>query len=462
MTSGGSEARRALRTAALVLVATVVATSGCTSDPGADPTDTHPSIPEETDAGEASNDTSGGLHQNGTGDVPETNQTPIDNDEQEDGNVSEEEDEEPDRYGWCEVEEPPGAGAPPEAAPEALASGSIGELLDGRSLVLAGGDTVSRLRVNHSAETLVTDATRQRDDQIARDLEVTDEGVHVVWEDRLQRLDPHSLEALGNRSLVEGRALGHDSADRLFVASNGSLRSYDAAMDPLEEVDTNVTTYGGNPKTAHDVHIEDSSAWLLDNVAYPMYIFRVDETSAGDLEIRYRTEISGIGQHLAFQWIEPSQDRWMVVQEQGNRCGRSQTLLTVDASDGSMLHERKSWEWGRHSGDTAGTKLLAVSDRSIPWTASFHNGTIQLARIAVDDGNLSVEPELALDDASSPPGIGDAGIARDGNVLVVVVQEILYAFDLEPDDRERPQLVHRQEVDLSTQGLPIPLEIVPS
>jgi len=351
---------------------------------------------------------------------------------------------------------------PSSDLPRAEPNGSLADLIQGRTLALAGVEEVRLLGLNETTDRLETRAQTDRPEHEIWDLELTSDGLYVLWEDRLDQRSTTSLDETRNRSLADAKGLGSDGRGRVFVATNGSLVAYDASLSHLGGVDTNVTGIGGDPKTAHDVHIEEGKAWLLDNVVVPMYLFRIDASQPDTMEIDFKHEVLGTGQHLAHHWIQPAEDRWYVVQQEGHREGRTQTLLTIDTKGGEQLREDGYWKWDRTCGHTQGTKVLALSDSSMPWGLVLQDDTLRLASVSAQAGNLSLDPVLELAEApDDPPDIGDAGIARADDLLAIAAQGKLYLIDLEPQESDRPQLVHSQVIDVATGGIRTPLGIAP-
>lgn len=131
-------------------------------------------------------------------------------------------------------------------------------------------------------------------------------------------------------SPVPGRHLGAVAlhGDYLVLGGNGALVLLDRSFRKVSEVHLGLDAPN---KEAHDILVRGDEALLLDNIAYPIYMFRVDLSDPRQPKVSQSIRVVDVYPHLLFQWVDEELERWAVVKSSGGRCGEQQTVLLLDA-----------------------------------------------------------------------------------------------------------------------------------
>jgi len=87
-------------------------------------------------------------------------------------------------------------------------------------------------------------------------------------------------------------------------------------------------------KNAHDVLVHGDTAYLLDNLMFPVFLFRVNIANPGDIRITEKIDFTGINPHLDGQWLNPKLKQWLVVHSSSRSGGGSQSITTYPMKEG--------------------------------------------------------------------------------------------------------------------------------
>lgn len=101
-------------------------------------------------------------------------------------------------------------------------------------------------------------------------------------------------------------------------------------------------------KHVHDIILKQGRAYLLDNIAVPLYIHLIDLPS---LEVHTR-EFSGVNAHLVAQDV--SEGKWYVLQSMSVMNGYFEDLLVFDAEKGRLGEEPARYELVSLPSESAG------------------------------------------------------------------------------------------------------------
>jgi hypothetical protein len=120
----------------------------------------------------------------------------------------------------------------------------------------------------------------------------------------------------------------------LFVSVAGDFIILDEDWQPLSQAE--LTVWGNSKKNAHDILIINNTAYLLDNVVLPIYIFKFDCADRHNIQQLYCQEIEASFPHLEAQWVDIETQRWYILARDGNRFVPGQYLYTSDSFDPLM------------------------------------------------------------------------------------------------------------------------------
>lgn len=109
-----------------------------------------------------------------------------------------------------------------------------------------------------------------------------------------------------------------------------------AGQSGVTTFDTDPTQRGklSFPEEYSDKDIErmlvyDQVAYLVDDVVYPLYLFRVDLSPPTAPRLLEVVPIEGINQSLGQQWLVPEADRWRFIQSTGHMEGSEQYVAST-------------------------------------------------------------------------------------------------------------------------------------
>lgn len=136
---------------------------------------------------------------------------------------------------------------------------------------------------------------------------------HLLRSDKKRFLGPWTV-------LIDSLA----SSDKaIFVSTYGNFIAFDKNFNKLSSVQL---------YDAQDILIYKNTAYLLDDIVFPLYIYRVDIENPENLKITERISIKGPNQHLYDQWINPELNQWLVVQGCNTRGGGYQEVFIYSLS----------------------------------------------------------------------------------------------------------------------------------
>ncbi len=218
--------------------------------------------------------------------------------------------------------------------------------------------------------------------------------------------------------------------DNLFVSTkNGNFISFNEDLEELSSVKL-------NNKYAHDFIIHEDVAYLLDNIMFPIYIFKVDVKNPNNIEIMKRIEISGINHHLSTHWINPELDRWMVVQTQSTRGGGWSSVIFYSMSKARKVNVENIFSnTFDNNWEGEGYNIVTVTELPPTWSVIAKDNNYYLAHISIENDVLS--ETIYLDLGEYEYSSSNFIIKKHGNYLFLAYKKKMQVFDISNE----PELV---------------------
>lgn len=208
----------------------------------------------------------------------------------------------------------------------------------------------------------------------------TDQQLFAATNDSIGRID-RNLTMVDRQPMSKTETLnGHDG--RLYAVANGTFHVLDTDLNALGQVKILPTN-----KNVHDILVHDGIAYLVDNAINPKYLLRVDVSDPEQPEHVGTHEVTGVGQTLGSQWLDPANRRWYVLQEESHMGGTSQNVL-IRGMDGAAQGSDTIYTYRRANNSTSGMKITSTTRYPPIWAAAIQNNTIQLVRVTADDSAL--------------------------------------------------------------------------
>ncbi|HHH76552.1 MAG TPA: hypothetical protein ENL03_05970 [Phycisphaerae bacterium] len=220
-----------------------------------------------------------------------------------------------------------------------------------------------------------------------------DSALKEVARVKIKEKDDSTMKLVGaGKASSKGTDSMAADVNGLYVSYGGDFICYDVDLKEVARIELEVSA--GKKKNAHDILVHNGTAFLLDNVMYPIYVFTVDVSKLAEAKIVHRTELQGINHHLVSQWLSDKSSCWYILSSSSHRGGRNQEV-NYARFDGKKLKfieaESPSWFWSRRGGETKGTSVLAVT-KSVPaWAVLKEKNNQFLAKCDPDkEGNVFV------------------------------------------------------------------------
>ncbi|GEM_PF-5691344 len=198
--------------------------------------------------------------------------------------------------------------------------------------------------------------------------------------------------------------------------------------DELEEIDRVDIEVGEWAKNAHDIFIHDDTAYLLDNIMFPIYILTVDVKDPANLKIIEKTHIEGVNQHLVDQWLDRKHDQWVVLQSQSTTAGGFLSAYFFDAQKVEKIGSQRLYSNPYYEEEIDGFNIVSSTDVSPVWAIIVDDDHF-VAKIGHKKGDLFIEEKIFLaEDCSSALIKEERGylfVACDRNFLVFEDEEVI-------------------------------------
>jgi hypothetical protein len=153
-------------------------------------------------------------------------------------------------------------------------------------------------------------------------------------------------------------------------------------------------------KAIDSIIIYQDFAYLLDNLVFPIYLFKVNIKDPKDMKITKRIEFDTTGAPSDHQWLNPRYDQWVVVYRYGHRGGGGQTVRIYPMKGGTNLRKEETiYSFDSLEEKEEGTKIRAVTSLPPIWAVVHQAGKekYQLAQIETKSDQIKFSYSLALD-----------------------------------------------------------------
>lgn len=155
---------------------------------------------------------------------------------------------------------------------------------------------------------------------------------------RVIKLDDR-LSILNEKKLRSAGSIAADDA-RVCLGADGALIVLDPKLAELGRAALIPDWPLAHDKNAHDIMLHGDTAYLLDNIEQPVYVFRVDIAHPANPRIVERREWSDTYAHLSAQWLVPDENKWLVAMTVSGMFGEEHRLYEFgpDLPDGKLQY----------------------------------------------------------------------------------------------------------------------------
>lgn len=268
---------------------------------------------------------------------------------------------------------------------------------------------------------------------------------------RIARLNTSFEETIGRKFSNAHVLTAADSV--VYAAYENGIRILDTQ---LEDIGTCALQNELQGKHMEDIQVHDGIAYIVDDVVFPLFLFRFDVSDPRTPKFVDSVRIEDVNQTLQQQWLHPSENQWGVIQETGYMGGGSQRVYIYDLlvqnstpktrshtgveSDGVpafQFHEKVcsySWDNDTRSLYEASADGVAIRDvtRKPPIYATVTtNGTEYLSSMTVtadapEGDRVTFDHVVELDEHGRITTLNEY-------ILVVTVDSQVYCFDPETE-----------------------------
>jgi hypothetical protein len=217
--------------------------------------------------------------------------------------------------------------------PELIPTGSLIALTDNKLLAISGNTIVYEKELDRHYSEVLWDGSNYYLATLQKPGYYQEEGDRI--ENELLVLDRNFKEVSSHHICCD---LVYDFAAQdgiLYFLTGTKLKLLDLSLEDPSFQKTNRSV--SFEKHVHDIIVKADHAYLLDNIAVPLYIHLVDLPS---LEVHTR-EFPGVNAHLVTQDV--SEDKWYVLQSTSVMNGYFEHLLVFSADSGRLFEEPKSY-----------------------------------------------------------------------------------------------------------------------
>ncbi len=261
-------------------------------------------------------------------------------------------------------------------------------------------------------------------------INTTDDFIFLTTRSSIVRID----ENLNEKSLAVYRVGETKTNEKnVFVSTkDGKFISFNEDLEELSSVKL-------NHKYAHDVIIHNDSAYLLDNIMDPFYIFKIDIGDPENIKIVKEVELWGVYLRLLVHWLNPDLDRWMVVQRESGSGGTWEFITVFSMSEVVRKGGKTTFSHNIHDEDGEGYRIVKVTPFSPAWSVVLKEDKYYLAHIYTEDNSVSEVIYLELNDY----GDGEFVIKKHEDNVFLASGNNLQVFNVKGDPRL--VLVHEAE-----------------
>ncbi len=242
-------------------------------------------------------------------------------------------------------------------------------------------------------------------------------GVYTATKKEILRLD-NELKLLNKKRIDAGEVASIAFGKGHVLASvDGYFTLFDSQLRRVARVPLVFMEDGKKYKDAHHMVVYRDAAYLLDNVVSPVYVLKMGLRDIRRPRVRESIKVYPVGPnsipHLTGQWLEPEQDRWVLISESvhilADNSGRpSQHLAYLPLLNPVELEEGES----TLDGDLDNTSDLCHS--ASRFRQFSQNPPVKGFRILA---NLSLAPVWVVAEEGGQYFLGRVRIARNPDVL---------------------------------------------
>ncbi|MBA7510480.1 hypothetical protein ES705_02465 [subsurface metagenome] len=222
-----------------------------------------------------------------------------------------------------------------------------------------------------------------------------DNHIFVSTENEVLKLDS-KFEKLNSKKFGDISAIAIDNKN-IFISADSSFIALDKNLEELNRVKLE---HNGWQKNAHDILIYKNTAYLLDNIMRPLFLFRVNIENPRNIQITERITFHGINAHLDAQWLNPKLTQWLVLQSYGHRGGSGKVVHIYPMDkDKEILATQEIFSHRRIPEEKeGGLDIRGITDIPPIWAVvEDTEKKYYLAQVSSDDNKISFSNVLDLD-----------------------------------------------------------------
>ena len=189
-------------------------------------------------------------------------------------------------------------------------------------------------------------------------------------------------------------------------------------------------------KSAHDILIRGTTAYILDNIYRPIWAFRVDLRDLKQPTLLQTIDFAGVNVHLSFQWLNAPRKIWSIVRDQSVLGGMSQQVFHYNLGapqvprvgvDTLFHYSRRN---GRLQKPTLNRRLLSVTP-SGDWALVVTYGTGELSLVGLGWRSNRIQVGLRKRvNAPKATWYSQARLATAKSSMVVWVSKRMILWDI--------------------------------
>jgi hypothetical protein len=188
--------------------------------------------------------------------------------------------------------------------------------------------------------------------------------------------------------------------NHLFVAADGSFICLNEDLQELDRIKLEFEGPVPPDKNAHDIQIYRDTAYLLDNIVGPLFLFRINIQKPRDLHVTERIMFQDINSHLHGQWLNPALGQWMVIQSFAHKggAGKNVHIYPMDGGKESIGTTQIYSHRVVPQQDKEGYDLKGVTDVPPVWAVVQDiNDKYSVARVSSENNQISFSSFLQVD-----------------------------------------------------------------
>ena len=298
-----------------------------------------------------------------------------------------------------------------------------------------------------------------------------DNYIFAITEDEILNLN-NKLEKLNSKKFTSiGRGAIATDKKNIFISADNSFIALDKNLKELSRVRLEYNKWP--EKNAHNILIYNNTAYLLDNIVWPLFIFRVNVENPKNIQITEKIEFAGINAHLDRQWLNPELNQWLVLQSYGHSGGIGQNVYIYPMDKGteriasqkifSHLRIEEAKKQGfQINGITPLPPIWAViQDPPSVWTTTQdEDGKYYLAQVKSENNKVSFSNLFNLEKIGSYRGdVASVIVRRKGDYLFIapITGNLLQIINI----KQKPKVIFSDQLTESEYNIRAIIDILP-